>query len=148
MKKVLLAGLVALLAVTGCGDKGSQPAAPQKAAEPAKAPEPTKKPEEAAKAPEQPQAAAQESKEALLARHMKCREEKGTDCFKILEEMKGQASQGQAPQAQAPQAQAPKTPEQQLADNKAHNDAVLARHMKCRQENGKDCLKILEEMRK
>lgn len=141
MKKVLLAGLVALLAVTGCGDKGSQPSAPQKAAEPAKAPEPAK--EEAAKAPEQPQAAAQESKEALLARHMKCREEKGVDCFKILEEMKGQAAQ-----AQAPQAQAPKTPEQQLADNKAHNDAVMARHMKCRQENGKDCLKILEEMRK
>ncbi len=143
MKKILLAGLVALLAVTGCGDKSSQPAAPQKAAEPAKADEPAKKPEEAAKAPEQPQATAQESKEALLARHMKCREEKGTDCFKILEEMKGPAPQGQAPQAQPP---AP--PEPQLADNKAHNEAVLARHMKCRQEQGKDCLKILEEMRK
>ena len=143
MKKVLLAGLVALLVITGCGDKSSQPTAPQKAAEPAKAPEPAK--EEAVKAPDQPQAATQESKEALLARHMKCREEKGADCFQILEEMKGQTTQGQAPQAQAPQAQAP---QQQLADNKAHNDAVMARHMKCRQENGKDCLKILEEIRK
>lgn len=123
MKKILLAGLVALSAVSGCGDKGNQ-AAPPKAAEP------VRQPEGASQAPLPPQA---ESKEAILARHMKCREEKGTDCFKILEGIKGES---------AP------SPEQQQAEKQAHNDAVYARHMKCRQEKSADCFKILDEMQK
>ena len=127
MNKIFLAGLAVLLVVSGCGDKSNQ-ATPPKAAETVKPAEPASQPESAA--PEQAQA---ESKEAILARHMKCREEKGTDCFKILDQIKGEA---------AP------SPEQQQAEKQAHNDAIYAKHMKCRQEQGADCFKILEEMQK
>ena len=129
MNKILLAGIAVLLAVSGCGDKSNQ-AAPTKAAEAVKPAESAKQPESAAQAPAQAQA---ESKEAILARHMKCREEKGADCFKMLDSIKGET---------AP------SPEQQQAEKQAHNDAVYANHMKCRQEKGADCFKILDEMRK
>lgn len=124
--KRLLAGLGVLLALSGCGDKSNEAAGTQKAVEAGKVQE------KASTSPEQQQAG---NNDAILARHMKCRQEQGTDCFKILEEIqKGQGSP--APQAQ------------QQMGKKEHNDAVMARHMKCRQEQGADCFKILEEMQK
>ncbi len=130
MKK-LLAGFTVLLALSGCGDKNNQ------AADTHEAVETNKKPENTDKNLERPQTGSKkEDNDAILARHMKCRQEKGTDCFKILDEMhKGQES-------------ADKSPEQQQAGKKEHNDAILARHMKCRQEKGNDCFKMLEEMQK
>lgn len=124
MKK-LLAGFGVLLALSGCGDKNNQ------------AVETSKKPESTVKNLAQPQAGNnKEDNDAILARHMKCREEKGTDCFKILDEMhKNQESSD-------------KSMEQQQAGKKEHNDAILAKHMKCRQEKGTDCFKILDEMQK
>ena len=75
MKK-LLAGFGVLLALSGCGDKNNP------------AVETSKKPESTVKNLAQPQAGSnKEDNNAILARHMKCREEKGTDCFKILDEM-------------------------------------------------------------
>lgn len=129
MSKKYLVGLALLLVVSGCGDKSNQ-AAPPNAADAVKPAEPAKQPDSAAPAPGQAQA---ESKEAILAKHMKCREEKGADCFKMLDQIKGEAAPSQ---------------EQQQAEKKAHNDAVMAKHMKCRQEQGADCFKILEEMQK
>ena len=112
----LLAGFGVLLALSGCGDKNNQAADTHKAVE-------------ANKKQEQPQTESKkEDNDAILARHMKCRQEKGTDCFKILEEMHPM--------------------DQQQARKKEHNDAVMARHMKCRQEKGTDCFKILEDMQK
>lgn len=125
MKK-LLAGLGVLLALSGCGDKSNEAAGTPKAVE-------TSKVQEKANTSPERQAG---NNDAILARHMKCRQEQGTDCFKILEELhKGQGS------PVAPQAQ-------QQMGKKEYNDAVMAKHMKCRQEQGADCLKILEEMQK
>ncbi|MBI5659988.1 MAG: hypothetical protein HZC43_10705 [Nitrosomonadales bacterium] len=132
MKKILLAGFAVLLAVSGCGDN-KQAADTPKATEAGKAAEPAKQPERAGHPPDQTQAG---SKDAILARHMKCREEKGADCFKILEEINNNP------------VGAVKSPEQQQAEKQAHNDAVYAKHMKCRQDKGADCFKILDEMRK
>ena len=80
MKK-LLAGFGVLLALSGCGDKNNG------AAEAPKAVEANKAQESAAKTPDQPQADKKAHNDEVLARHMKCRQEKGPDCFKILEEM-------------------------------------------------------------
>ena len=126
MKKIL-AGFGVLLALTGCGDKNKEAASTQQAAEPGKIQENT------GMKPEQQQAG---NNDAILARHMKCRQEQGTDCFKILEEL--HKEQGGPGTQQA----------QQQMGKKEHNDAVMAKHMKCRQEQGTDCLKILDEMQK
>ena len=75
MKK-LLAGFGVLLALSGCGDKNNQ------------AVETSKKQESTVKNLEQQQTGSKkEDNDAILARHMKCRQEKGTDCFNILDEM-------------------------------------------------------------
>ena len=80
MKK-LLAGFGVLLALSGCGDKNNG------AAEAPKAAETNKQKESMNKGPDQQQAGKKEHNDAVLARHMKCRQERGTDCFKILDEM-------------------------------------------------------------
>lgn len=126
MKK-LLAGFGMLLALSGCGDKSNEAAGTQKAAEP------NKIQEKINQSLDQPQAG---NNDAILARHMKCRQEQGTDCFKILDELQKEQGSPVAPQTQ------------QQMGKKEHNDAVMARHMKCRQEQGADCLKILDEMQK
>ena len=80
MKK-LLVGFGVLLALSGCGDKNKG------ATETPKAVETNKQQESMDKNPDQQPAGIKEHNDAVLAKHMKCRQERGSDCFKILDEM-------------------------------------------------------------
>ena len=130
MKK-LLAGIGVLLALSGCGNQNNEAADTRKAVEANKKQEGVDKNLE-----QQPAGSKKEDSDAILARHMKCRQERGTDCFKILDELHKNP------------AGADKSLEQLQAEKKEHNNAILARHMKCRQEKGADCFKILDEIKR